>query len=273
MDSTQALIRFWRLLLPELPGQDDHAGRVHVDLLRSVLEEELAPNIEGLADGTVEGVLREYLQPDADGFVSFLQYWEGMESIMSATGTWRNRLSAEQTQINDGFRIFRLLILEWLTHLPARVIIVSEIRWFIDSAIINVVGEAGSAYWRSRADALPPDDVVVTEEEVTAAVLEWLEDEMLPATPRVSREFSRSSSLASDDSLYEGCVMQSSVQEDWASSMQGASALSPLSFDLVGSPQAAGIPTRPEWPRGPPPSRTVQATRRRRWSRTSQSAS
>mmetsp|Transcript_10876 Transcript_10876/g.27175 ORF Transcript_10876/g.27175 Transcript_10876/m.27175 type:complete len:293 (+) Transcript_10876:69-947(+) len=265
MDSAQALVHLWQILLPEQAGQYGREASVHINTLKVVLSPVLTSDIEGLADAA----LAEYFQPDDAGFVSFIRFWEGLERMMSDMGMWHNPLIVEQSSIKDGFRMLRRYILDRSIREQTRMFNVHDIRRFIEHAIVDVVGVEGSAYWRSLANSLHRGNVMVTEEEVAMAIWTWLQDDAPPSVSPglgTASEAARSgrtswaSSSVSEDSLYEGRLVQPSVVEADSAAAQVASIVSPLGSDSARSPRAARAQF-PGWPQGPPPSRPVRAGR------------
>mmetsp|Transcript_48926 Transcript_48926/g.124546 ORF Transcript_48926/g.124546 Transcript_48926/m.124546 type:complete len:544 (-) Transcript_48926:90-1721(-) len=259
MDSTQAIIRFWRVCLPESAGSNGDDGAIAVEVLKAVLDKELAGNLEALGVGTVDDALQEYMQPDAGGRVGFLQYWQGMEQILAACGSMRNRLSLAKTDTLYGFYTLRNCILGMYPEgkpISESVFYVHEIKYFIREAM-NVVGPEGEGYWQGLADSLPPDPkCCVTGEEVASALLAWLEelvcsednDDEAPPVDALARGSSGQSAVSGRDddeeSLDEGCGR--------------GGMLSSVPTRHAGYSQRAIQQQMPGVPMGPPPSRGVR---------------
>lgn len=272
MDSTQAIIRFWRLCLPSTAGpQSGGDGANTVEVLRVVLERELARHLNDLG-GSVDDILWYHMQPDGGGVVGFLQFWRGMEQILEACGARRRRLPTAKQHAVDGFQFLRNCILDMeqdeggnVKDFARSVFTVGELRYFIDRTV-NIAGNAGPdgrAYWQAKADELPQDDgLCVTGEEVASALLAWLEELVIDRDDY-------------DDSLDEGSGSTSVLgrhhqHQHWSPRAEPAhtrqAAVRPLAAGLcprsphdceepATSPLSLGHP--PNTPRGPPPQRSV----------------
>lgn len=277
MDSTQAIIRLWRLCVPSSAGPTSGGdGAITMDLLKEVLERELAGKLSALGGASVDDILDSYMQPDASGVVGFLQYWKGMEEILEACGSRRSRLSSARQHAVDGFYFLRNCILSMGSADVSQnrsVFRVDELRYFIERTI-GVAGPDGEAYWRGQAAQLPADDICVTGEEVASAILAWLEelvcvDDMDPEEPStylggstrsgrtsLSSEGSLLDELESEDSVDDGRFSpdsrqgypQQPVRQPWG---RGG-------YDSEDSPPG-GLQAPGGIPRGPPPRRLPEA--------------
>lgn len=129
-------------------------------------------------------IISDLMQPDSSGNIDFLMYWRGMEQILQQCGAWRSTLSSEQLQVLAGFRFLRTRILATFpTQNNPAAISVKEMRCLILETIQQTGPE--TSYWQSRAARLPEDSVLVTRNEVSSAVLAWLEELVCsePAAP------------------------------------------------------------------------------------------
>lgn len=179
MDSTQAIIRLWRLCVPSGAGPEAGGdGALPLDTLKAVLERELEDKLASLNGESVDDILWRYMSPDENGVVGFLQFWRGMEEILYTCRVHRQHLGVAQLHAINGFRYLRTCVLEMALGDASQersVFRVSELRYFIRRATL-VAGPQGAAFWERQAEELPEDSTMVTGEEVASALLSWLED-------------------------------------------------------------------------------------------------
>lgn len=179
MDSTQAIIRLWRLCVPTGAGPEAGGdGALPLETLKAVLVRELEDKLDYLDGESVDDILWRYMTPDENGIVGFLQFWRGMEEILCTCRVHRQNLSVAQLHAIIGFRYLRTCVLEMALGDASQersVFRVSELRYFMRQTTI-VAGPQGATFWERQAQELPEDSMLVTGEEVASALLSWLED-------------------------------------------------------------------------------------------------
>lgn len=159
-ERTSAIIRLWRLA-----SKDGNVVSV------SQVEDRLKPGLEDklvfLQCSSVEDMLWQYMKPDEEGNMSFLQFWLGIEEIARAC-------NADQKAIPlRGFRYVRKRLLEMSSQ--NNVFSMRQVRSLMQEAG-DIPGPEGSTFWRAKAVSLPDNEVCVMCEEVVSVVLSWLEE-------------------------------------------------------------------------------------------------
>lgn len=190
-NSTDALVQLWNMCVTS-QGSCPEQG-LQWDTLRRVMEGLPVARCEALKTNSVDEILSYHFGPHAAGgvlnYVNFTLFWHGMEAILQTAGVFNHRGFDDGTlQVIASLRHFRDAVLELpgafggsLDEQPLAECHVRELRILYDQlhdqGLLSGSG-AVAEYWADKLRQLPKDEenLMVSADEISAALLQWLED-------------------------------------------------------------------------------------------------
>ncbi|CAE7622519.1 unnamed protein product [Symbiodinium pilosum] len=174
-NSTDALVRLWRMCVTS-QGNCPEQG-LQWDRLRQVMEGLPMARCEALRANSVDDILT-YHFGDTLNYVNFTLFWRGMEALLQTAGVFNNGGFDESTlEVIASLRQFRDEVLELLNGRDDECS-VRELRNLYCERLRGggLWDHAVIPYWEEKLQQLPKDDEMVSADEISAAMLQWLED-------------------------------------------------------------------------------------------------
>mmetsp|Transcript_21107 Transcript_21107/g.45757 ORF Transcript_21107/g.45757 Transcript_21107/m.45757 type:complete len:503 (-) Transcript_21107:60-1568(-) len=118
--------------------------------------------------------------------VNFMRFWHGMENILIDKGAWDIRVLPQRTQkLVQSLQSFRMSVLEAVSRRGGGgapfSLSMEEVRRLCERRRREAMGQdTGSAcvveYWEDKLQQIATGNVEVTEDEISVAIQQWLEE-------------------------------------------------------------------------------------------------
>eukprot|EP00929_Paragymnodinium_shiwhaense_P069104 TRINITY_DN34858_c0_g1_i2.p1 TRINITY_DN34858_c0_g1~~TRINITY_DN34858_c0_g1_i2.p1 ORF type:complete len:634 (+),score=117.32 TRINITY_DN34858_c0_g1_i2:158-2059(+) len=190
-NSVLALLHLWQLCMHSQAQSNGSQTVLYWATIRKALHRGLGEKLKNLQGGSLDDTLRQYFgwSRSTGGHVSFARFWRGMEAILRACSSFYEGDLDEETELKvASLRRFRDAVLDE-DFFPAAgspgceygIYYVRDLRRLCERLRIASLTPQSTAnvvlaYWEERIHGLPDDDQTVSNDEISSALLAWLED-------------------------------------------------------------------------------------------------